>query len=256
MSVYNLSGVEISGSSSGVSGFRNTAYLYKLKNLNDQGICTDGTYIYSCDGTNVRKYNILTKENTVVTAETGFYGHGNGMAYNPSTDYLYIATMTSGSPVAVVNADTLEFVEFVVVRNGSGTEIQPSQIAYDCKSNRYIMGVDSMFYIYDSSFNYVTSFNGNHSGVHQDIETDGTYIYKCRSNVNGRGIIQVIDFSGATVKQIDVTSSELESLAYDWTGTWYANTKNSQGLYYICFLNGYEIETVEQLHKILDAYST
>lgn len=250
MSIYDVNGNEII-TGGGAVAFRKSAYLYKLKNLNDQGICTDGTYIYSSDGSNIRKYGILDK--TASSASVS-YAHGNDMTYNPTTGRLYIATMTSGQGIAVADASTLEHIEYIDVKDGSNASVAVSQIAYDRTNNRYICGVNSVFYIYDSAFNYISSFDGQHGGVHQGIETDGIYIYKCRSNVNGRGIVQVLDFSGNTVAQIDVTGNELESITWDWNGNWYCTTKNSQGLYYTSLITAVGLDAVEQLHKILDAY--
>lgn len=251
MAIYDVNGNRIDGGGAGGSAFRTKAYLYKLKNLNDQGICTDGTYIYSTDGSNLRKYGILDKSST--SAEVS-YNHGNDMTYNPQTGYLYVATMSSGQGIAVADASTLEHIEYIDIKDGSNTSVSASQVAYDRINDRYIVGVGSMFYIYDNEFNYVSSFDGKHGGTHQGIETDGTYIYKCRSGVSGRGIVQVIDFDGGTVAQIDVTSNELESITWDWSENWYCNTKNSQGLYYTSLITAVGLDAVAQLHKILDAY--
>jgi len=255
MAIYDSSGNEIIINVSNTA-FRDSAYLFKLKNLNDQGMCTDGTYIYSCDGTNIHKYNILTKDTTTESFTTDYYGHANDMTYNPNTGYLYIATMTSGQAVGVVNASTLAHVDFIDLKKSDNTSIYPSQIAYDWANNRYIVAHNDDFMIYDSSFSYVSAFDGNHGGVHQGIDTDGKYIYKCRSAVSSRGIVQVIDFSGNTLKQIDVTGYEIEGISWDWKGNWYINTKNSQGLYYASLFEMLNAEGIEQFHKILGAYTS
>lgn len=243
------------GGGGGVGGFRDAAYLFKLKNLNCQGICTDGTYIYFGTGTTVYKYNILTKAETSSTFDSGYYGSNNGMTYNPNDGYIYTATSTSGKGVGVIQASDLTHVQFIDVKDGNNNSLAPTQIAYDRKNNRYILGISANYYIFDSSWNYVSQFSSTHGGTHQDLETDGTYIYKCRSGVSGRGIIAVIDMSGNIIKNIDVTGNELEGLAYDWNGSWYCDTKNSQGLYFTNFIEPYPIETVAQLAKIVKAYS-
>ena len=254
MSVYDVYGHDIGGGGSVNSLFLDKAYLFKLKNLNDQGMCTDGTYIYSCDGTTVRKSNILTKANTSVSQTSGFFGHANGMTYNPNTGYLYIVTSDSTKSVIVVDASDLSYVETIILYKADGTAAAPTQIAYDRKNDQYIAAAGSDYRFYDSSFTCVKSFDANHGGTNQDLETDGQYIYKCRSSVKSRGIIQVIDFGGNTIKQIDVTGDEIESVAYDWNGNWYVNTKNSQGLYYINFLIDYPMSAVAQLSRIASAY--
>ena len=273
MSVYDINGNIVANlqTNDSLSDFKDIAYLKRLYLQSTgtvQGACTDGTYIYYgfSNLNSIIKYNILTKEVTTQSYDSGLLGHANDMTYNPNEKKIYVTVMDSAGTILAINADDLSDYSTFALTDSSGNVIKTYGIAYDRENNQYITadsGTDGKNYsFFDSSFNYVktVTITRNESMTIQGIETDGEYLYRSLwDDTNNRNYIQVWTFGGTYLKQIELLdATEVETIMNDWNGNWYAtfNTTGGGGkLYYLNFHKTAEFGTVEQLHKVLDAYA-
>lgn len=188
-----------------------------------QGGCIDDNgNIYVCfyhEG-KFRKYNLNTGTLTEVSFTPDAYGHANGMAYNPNTGYLYLASMNSTGEVYVFDK-SFNLVNTLYAKDGNNSIFNCWNIAYDRNAERFI-AISSVnggiIYFMDNNFNYVRSkaFDASEwANTRQDIETDGQFIYGLSYNSNR---IYVFDMNGNLVKDISNTAftGEPESMCYDW----------------------------------------
>lgn len=183
-----------------------------------QGGCIDDDgNIYVClyQAKKFVKYNIHSGTETQI----GFidsYGHANGMAYNPNTGYLYLASMNDTGEVYVFDT-SLNYVETLYAKNQSDNVFNCWNICYDRTSQRFITMAGGTIYFFDDSFDLIDvgSYDINDwYTTRQDIETDGQYIYAISYRSN---YINVFDMSGHLVKHISNSafSGEPESMCYD-----------------------------------------
>lgn len=185
-----------------------------------QGGCIDDSgNVYVCfySAGKFLKHNISSGTNTEVSFIANAYGHANGMAYNPNTGYLYLASMNDTGEVFVFDT-SLNLVDTLNALTGDGTPIPCWNIAYDRIGGRFITLHSGVIYFYDDNFELLDTGSYNITDwaeTRQDIETDGTYIYALSYRSNK---ICVFDMSGHLVKQIVNTafSGEPESMCYDW----------------------------------------
>lgn len=281
MAVYNLNG-ELIGDVVDADAelqalklnLRDTASLIQLMNETGtsatmQGGCTDGEYIYYIyyNINTFKKYNILTKESTSVTYESGLYGHANDMTYNPNTGKIYVTYMDDPGKIFVVNPSDLSNESSFNLTDSNGNIIRAYGLAYDRKNNWYITadsgtnGLNFSFFNGNNfSFIKTVTITRSESYTLQGIEVDGTYIYKTLwDSTNHRNYVYVMDYDGNDVKVIELPdANEVETLMNDWNGNWYVsfNVSGSRGKLYYCGLNEkIGFGAVEQLYKILNAYS-
>lgn len=263
MSVYAINGTKIAD----LAGEkRDTAYMKLISGVQgNEGACTDGTYVYSASANNskVYKFNILTRETTSAIVSANL-DHANDMTYNPNTGKLYIATMDLEANIAVINPETLEFEEMIVLYDADGETIHRCYaIAYDRVNDQYITGDSATngknYSFFNSSFEYIKTItiDRNESYVIQGIETDGKYIYRILSgNVTQPGWIYIHNMDMTYVGKIELPQvGEPEALAFDWNGNWYSSY-NTGYLYYTGIDRIMSFETAEQFDKIVAAYSS
>lgn len=224
-----------------------------------QGGCTDGTYIYYIitSANKLVKMDIATGTKTTVTYTAGLYGHGNDMTYNPVTNKILIVTMESGV-IRQVNPSTLADEGEIVPLDAGGNIVPSSGLAYDRKNNRYIVSSGDNYTIFDSSWAFIRAFTlaAGSRWTYQGLETDGEYIfrpiwvsgtYECN--------ILVLDMDGNLQTYITLptlASKEIETLANDWDGVWYAIYNGSPAVYLMGLPKHTTFHAVEMTHKILN----
>lgn len=224
-----------------------------------QGGCTDGTYIYYIitSSNKLVKLDIATGTKTTVTYESGLYGHGNDMTYNPATGKIYVVTMENGV-IRQVNPFTLVDEGEIVPLDADGNIVTSSGLAYDRKNGQYIISSGDSYTIFDSSWTFIKSFTlaAGARWTYQGLETDGTYIfrpiwvfgtYECN--------ILVLDMDGNAQTQIilpALESKEIETLINDWNGAWYAIYNGSPAVYLMGLPKNTTLHAVETIHKILN----
>lgn len=208
-----------------------------------QGACTDGEYIYMCEGdsSNYTYMNVLKvriSDGAITTVRyngTPNFGHANDMAYNPTKNWLYVCTMLSDGSVIVLDAADLSYVKTIYLDKPSGGVYEVWQICFNRNNGMLYSAVwdeYERFAAYDEEGVYVSSFSvPNHpSATGQGCETDGSYIYRITYNPN---LIDVMTIDGTFVKTLSLSlSGEPEALMCDWNGTYYANLcKSGQNVY-------------------------
>ena len=268
MDIYDVSGNVIPIEQK--NPFLDNAVLYEMYSdltgtkADIQGCCTDGKYLYYCvfARSTLYKYEILTGELTSATYADNVCGHGNGMTYNPNTGYLYITTCNQNGGTGIAVFDTsLNYIETIHVYNDSGVEQVVAGIAWDRKNNVFICCWENDYYVYDSDFNLVRTFDviHDHPYVYGALDTDGEYLYRPLFSKNTspfENYIAVYDFSGNLVKVITVDSTlEIEDITHDWNGNWYIsiNVYNANGwyLFYTGLTKYPEFSAVSQLAQII-----
>ena len=178
------------------------------------------------------KHNITSGVDTEYSFTPDVYGHGNGMAYNPSTECFYVAAMKNTGEVYVFDK-SFNLVDTLYVRNENDTIFNCWDIAYDQKHQRFITNTGTKLYFMDDDFEYISHVNTPASAwpaTAQDIETDGDFVYFINYNPNS---ISVLDMKGNFIKSISNTgfSGEPESMCYDWeNNAYYIEGKSS---YYV-----------------------
>lgn len=231
MAIYDVYGNVVQAADSVKDLYSENPSFYRFATFSgtQQGGCTDGEYIYYIiiSTNTLGKLNIATGEKTTITYDSGLYGHGNDMAYNPVTGKVYIVTMTDGV-IRQINPSTLADEGQIIPVDGSGNVIPSSGLAYDRKNNRYIISNSHNYTILDSSWNFIKTFSYNPGSkwTYQGLETDGTYIFRpLFASGSSENNILVLDMDGKMVMQIVLpvlANSEIESVANDWNGAWYA----------------------------------
>lgn len=201
-----------------------------------QGGCCDGenmyyAYVYNTWG--LRKTNISSK--SVVTeidknSGGGYYAHANDMTYDSAKDRLIIAYTTHDSiTFAEINPSTLRSVTTYSLTNDDGEVLKAFGVAYDRIHNLFYVGEEDNFgviHVFNSEFKklYTITLSEYPNYTHQNIETDGKYIYML---FNSPDCIYVYDLNGKLVKVININSmnnEEIESISYDWNGNFYLMT--------------------------------
>lgn len=174
------------------------------------------------------KHNILTGNNTLYSFTPDAYGHGNGMAYNPTNERFYLASMKNTGEVYVFNK-SFELVDTLYARDENGNIFNCWNLAYNRNSHRFVTMSNGIMYFMDDNFEYIAKSSyamDDWKYARQDIETDGNYIYAVSYDSNA---IFVFDFQGNTIKEISNTgfTGEPENLCYDWTSNFYMSGKDS-----------------------------
>lgn len=242
------------------AGFLNTAYMRLLKTISAgtvQGACTDGTYIYYIiiSLNELHKYNIFTGEDTYITYTSGLYNHANDMTYNPNTEKIYIATMQTNDSLRIVNPSTLADEGAISLKNGNGTIISVSGIAYNRDTNSYIASSGSNYYFYDSGFNYVSTRTYDHGSewTYQGLECDGNYIFRPIWQT-GANAVDILTHSCVYVGQIELpNNTEVETLINNWDGVWYTNFNTpgaGGGLYFLGLYQNIDYADADALARI------
>jgi len=190
-----------------------------------QGGCIDddgNVYICLYSAGKFLKYNIGSGTLTQYSFTGSAYGHANGMAYNPNTNHVYVASMKDTGEVYEFDT-SCNLVDTLYAKDENGTVFNCWNIAYDQTHRRFIAMSGGKMYFMDDSFDYlsfVTYDENDWANTRQDIETDGVYVYCLSYSANH---IYVFDMQGNLVKDISNTgfSGEPESMCYDWTNDKY-----------------------------------
>lgn len=190
-----------------------------------QGGCMDNdgnVYICLYSAGRFLKYNIATDTLTQYSFTPNAYGHANGMAYNPNTDHIYIASMKDTGEVYELNK-SCELVDTLYAKDENGDVFTCWNIAYDQNNERFITTYGDKIFYMDNDFEYLSHVTYDQSAwanTRQDIETDGVFIYCLSYNPNH---IFVFDMSGYFIKDILNTAftGEPESMCCDWTNDKY-----------------------------------
>lgn len=263
MAIYNVNG-DIVNANSIVSDLRDKAYTVLISQVQGtQGSCTDGVYLYSANtSSGIYKFNIIERDTSSETVSV-VLDHANDMTYNPLTGKLYVCTMDANAHIAIVDPITFES-EMFELKNPDESVHLCYGIAYDRKNNQYIIadgGTSGTGYsFYDSEFNFVKTITitRNEAYTIQGIETDGEHIYRALSPSGSwqGNYIYIHDMDMNYVTRIEIPySGELESISYDWNGSWYV-TYNSRTALYVGLTNALSFETSKQFQKIVNAYSS
>lgn len=186
-----------------------------------QGGCIDddgNVYVCFYSEGKFRKYNINTGILTDASFTPNAYGHANGMAYNPNTEHLYVASMNSTGEVYVFDK-SFNLVDTLYARDNNNSIFNCWNIAYDRKNMRFITLTGNKLMFLNNNFIYQSHVDCTASEVFpytaQDIETDGEFVYTVGYNPNTIGVVSM---KGKLVKMISNTafSGEPESMCYDW----------------------------------------
>lgn len=220
---YDINGNELMGNTPTFfdSAIITDIYTSSITSQPQGGCIDDDGNVYVCFYSvgKFLKHNIGTGTNTEVSFTPNAYGHANGMAYNPNTDYLYLASMNNTGEVFVFDK-SFNLVDTLYARDENGNVFNCWNIAYDRTHQRFItMGGSGKIFFMDDNFEYITHSTYVPSEIWpytaQDIETDGSFIYAIGYDPN---TIAVVDLGGNLVKMISNTSfsGEPESMCYDW----------------------------------------
>ena len=164
------------------------------------------------------KHNLSTGTETQYNFTANTYGHMNGMTYCPLNERFYVASQNNTGEVYVFDK-SFTLKDTIIAKDGSNNIFNCWNIAFNQNTSQFIcMSGNGDLRFMDSDFVFVkqVSFDINDwVNTHQDIETDGNYIYAVSYNANA---ICVFDFLGNTIKEISNTAftGEPESLCYDW----------------------------------------
>lgn len=94
---------------------------------------------------------------TVIRVAEGLsLGHVNDLAYNPATNKLYAATMTTGvyaNQIAIIDPETLTITGAIDV------QMPIYQLSYDRTNNVFYAGSNYSNYIFDADFNIINTTN-------------------------------------------------------------------------------------------------
>ena len=177
------------------------------------------------------KHNIATGNDVLYSFTPDAYGHGNGMAYNPNNERFYLASMKDTGEIYVFNK-SFALVDTLYARDAGGNIFTCYNLAFNRFTNQFISIAEGegFIHIFDSDFVHVSQVAYTTSEwkyTHQDIETDGNYIYAVSYNPNA---LFVFDFEGNMIKEISNTGfgGEPENLCYDWHGKYYMSGKDSR----------------------------
>lgn len=260
MSLYNIDGEEVNtlydidgnqvvtaydidGNLIPLISFRDSALVTDVFtstiSVQPQGGCIDddgNVYVCFYHAGKMLRHNIITGAELETSFTPDAYGHANGMAYNPTTDRLYLASMNTTGEVYVFDK-SFNLLDTLYARNDAGNIFTCWNIAYDRKRNRFISMSGNKMMFFDNEFNFLSYVPYVSSEIWpytaQDIETDGDFVYAVGWDSNH---ISVVGMNGDLVKMIANTAytGEPESLCYDWmNGKYYMEGKNSSNRFVI-----------------------
>lgn len=202
--------------------FLDTAILTPLPSINfsgnKQGACTDGEYLYQFMINSFRGIKYKISDGTYQTYSLGSsipYNHGNDMAYNPTNNHIYVASMSSDGAVMELDTD-FNYITTHYLVSDSGQPYEVWGLCFNQKTNQFFSLYGNSICVYDTNLNYIRRFPlpeyPNATG--QGCETDGEYIYRVTYSPN---LIDIATIDGAFVKTMDnPMSGEPETMMYDW----------------------------------------
>lgn len=208
-----------------------------------QGSCYANGKIYSmgvdADNTVQKLYAYDLTLGTLT--ECGSYtslSHANSLAYNPTENVLYVATMDASVGIAKIDLTDYSIKSTHVVYNENGYAVTPYGIAYD-RTNGVLYSKTGWtgVYVYNTNMEYVRTIafkkaiTAHITG--QGLETDGQYLYSLFSSPKNQ--VDIYTLSGERVAQETLGfSAEAEEIAYDWNQGFYVTTytaSNKLGIY-------------------------
>lgn len=209
--------------------FRKGEALNKYKV--NQGVCTDGKYIYSVferkkpHKCKIRKFTFDNK--TIKTSKALSIGHGNDITYKDG--WLYITHSRSGSVVHKVNAKTLEKGKDIKIIIPKKLSKSPSFNGIAATKDGFViklMGSSKIIEVNDK-FEYKRAFKLKKKFiVSQGMEWHDGKIYRVYSNYQkSQNKVAVFDMKGNLVKLYKIkVKGEAE-------GTFFCNGKFYMSIY-------------------------
>lgn len=188
-----------------------------------QGSCIDDNgnifTIYHSSG-KISRYNIYSKEESIITFTPNAYGHANDATYNPNTGYIYVAPMLDTGEVYILDPQNdMALVDTVYAYKPNGSSLIVWNIAYNREIRKFVILHAGFIYLYNDDF---TLYDASEeydttkwTDTGQGMETDGKYIYALSYNPN---ICHVFKYDGTFLMDIDfqLLSGEPETIIYDW----------------------------------------
>ena len=211
-----------------VQSFLSTAVMTALPTVpgggrQQQGACTDGTYIYQFLITSLQgvKYKISDGTYTIYTLDTNVpWNHGNDMTYNPNTGHIYIAAMSADG--AVIECDTSwNYIATHYLVDGNGNPFPVYEIMYDRLTGHYLCDIgDYSMGVFDQNFDLISTMSTPYVyATRQGGDTDGHFIYRAGSSPN---IINVLTMDGLFTATVALPGLyEAETVMYDWVNHTY-----------------------------------
>lgn len=223
--------------------------IYPLKigsyTARSQGACLNGDsfiwLIYTKDH-KINKYSMNVNSGIAgvetLPVDEDVLNHCNGITYNPAEGCYYVATMLPEQGIVKLDSG-FNYVASFNLEDENSNPILVMGIAYDRKNNKYIISGDKSnygLYIFDASWNLESTLPVDLSKEHgslQDVETDGTFIYRCAvGRIDGvmHSWLRTYLYDGTFIEEVDVyhlVGEEMEGLAYDWnSGVFFAHTNS------------------------------
>lgn len=249
MSIYDINGNALCNDDyETITSFTNTTFYsegYNNAFLASQGMCTDGTYLYTSA---IRTNNLTSQSTTTLMRKinlsdasveleyTGYnYEHANGLAYDSTNNRLFITAWdyaNNYSTIYTADADTLEYAsDFDVSTDltsivGSDNYVGVCTCAYDNDNDKLILLVrgDCVgFAVYNSDLeleSFVRIVRPDSSASLQGMCYNDNLLYVCW-NVGTTDLMTCYDYNGNLIYTVDVTFDyELEACAVV-NDTWY-----------------------------------
>jgi len=209
------------------------------RSVNGQGGCIDGSNhyiwltVYNSGNCSLNSINIYTGTNDgskSLTLDENTLGHCNDITYNNLLDCYFVTTLLSDKPIIKLD-NQFEYADTIIPKDGNNNTVVACAIAYDRLNNRYYItnntDGDYDIYVYDDGWNFISKIICQNSDVtKQGIETDGTFIYKVRSDqsVIKYPHIQVYRIDGTYFGEFDISQiygEEIEGIGFDWNNNTY-----------------------------------
>lgn len=245
-----------------VEEFTNTLFFsqgYNNAFLSSQGMCTDGTYLYTSGirtntlgeqttTTLMRKINI--SNGSVAVEYVGYnYQHANGLAYDSTNNRLFVVAWdvnNNYSTVYIANPSTLEYVSSFDVSDaisaviGEENYIGVCSCAYDNDHGKLILLVRGDyigFAVFNSNLeleSFMRIVRPNPTASLQGMSYKDNIIYVCW-NVGDTDLLTAYDYNGNLIYIVDVSwDKEFEACAIvgdDWYFLFSDSTYKIQKIY-------------------------
>lgn len=179
-----------------------------------QGICTDGTYIYTVattdNHTNAHVMKIDTSGNLVgENVAVGNIEHANQLAYDPYNDLILAVGSDTNAYVYRIDPNTLELVDHLELTNVRNAMTEKDRwsgfwaIAYDADKDVFIIGSTRCYCVTNSDFSiiYKVVRQNYHNGDGQGLYPFGDVVYG--AFVNGDYKFVAYNWDGCVIKRFN-----------------------------------------------------
>ena len=218
----------------------------KYYRLDSSGITTDGGSCQGCCYVTIGDYTYLyfmTRKSdhsaqylyryclndgtTTKMADYTTLYHANSLTYIPSSNEIYVGTADTSIGIGVIDLTDHSISRYFQIHDAENNAVMPWGIAYD-RTHDVLYSIYGYTHVmvYQTDGTYLrkidfVNYPAHADGSAQSIETDGEYIYFSFYDPN---VIDVYKLDGTFVKQQTMGfDKELEEIAYDWNGRFYAN---------------------------------